>query len=152
SAMPSGSMTGPSSDKCMTTAKAVNVSPAALYAGDPTAMESVRKAIDARLSAEGASSDAANNTLAFYDKGLAATKEARSAHDAMVLTATAAQAMRSRGGSAGAAPKPGATGYRAPTVMSAQTADQIRAHAALSDLYQYGRSQGATEHGTQAQA
>jgi hypothetical protein len=36
--------------------------------------------------------------------------------------------------------------------MASQTADQIRAHTALSDLYQYGRNLGATEGGTQAQA
>jgi hypothetical protein len=147
----SGSMAGPNSDKCQTTAKAANVQPAALYKGDPAALDSVRKAIDSRLSAEGASSDAANNSLALYDKGVAAAKEARTAHDTLELTAQAAQQMRTRAGSAGA-PKSGAQHGPAPAGIAGQTADQIRAHAALSDLYQYGRSLGATESGTQAQA
>jgi hypothetical protein len=136
----------------MTTAKAVNVSPGALYNGEPTAIETVRKAVDTRLSAEGASSDAANNALGFFDKGAAASKEARSAHDALALSATAAQAMRAHGGSR-AAPKSGSAGHPAgPAAISGQTADQIRAHTALSDLNQYGRGLGATELGTQAQA
>jgi len=63
--------------------------------------------------------------------------------------------MRNRAGSANATKK-GSTsahgGTGAPSAMGAQTADQIRAHAALTDLYQYGRSLGATESGTQAQA
>jgi hypothetical protein len=150
--MSSGSAPGPSSDRCTTTAKAANVSPAALYSGEPTAIETVRKAIDTRLSAEGASSDAANNTLAFYDKGVSAAKEARSAHDALALVGAAQQAMRTHGGSAGG-PKAGSGGHAAGQgAMASQTADQIRAHTALSDLYQYGRNLGATEGGTQAQA
>jgi len=143
----------------MTTAKAANVSPAALYSGDPAATDAVRKAIDARLSAEGASSDAANGTLTLYDKGIAASKESRSAHDSLALVGEAHEAMRNRAGSANA-PKKGSTGAHGGAgaqgagqgALGAQTADQIRAHAALTDLYQYGRSLGATESGTQAQA
>jgi hypothetical protein len=146
-----GAMIGPNSDRCMTTAKAANVPPAALYKGDPQALDSVRKTIDARLSAEGASSDAANNSLTLYDKGVLAAKEARASHDTLELTASAAQAMRSRAGSANA-PKSGAPHGPPPAAIAGPTADQIRAHSALSDLYQYGRSLGATESGTQAQA
>jgi hypothetical protein len=133
----------------MTTAKGANVSPAALYTGDPTAIETVRKALDSRLSAEGASSDAANNSLAFYDKGVAAAKEARSAHDALVQVAQTLQSARTRSGS----PKSGSSAHPAGQgAMAGTMADQMRAHTALSDLYQYGRNLGATESGTQAQA
>jgi hypothetical protein len=123
--------------------------------GDPAAIDSVRKAIDARLSAEGASSDAANGSLTMYDKGIAASKEARQAHDSLALVGEAHEAMRNRAGSAGA-PKKGSAGAHggagAQPALGAQTADQIRAHSALGDLYQYGRSLGATESGSQAQA
>jgi hypothetical protein len=135
----------------MTTAKAANVPPTALYKGDPAALDSVRKMMDARLSAEGASSDAANNSLGLYDKGVAAAKEARTAHDTLELSAEAAQSMRTRAGSVGG-PKSGAPHGPPPASFSGGTADQIRAHTALSDLYQYGRNLGATEGGTQAQA
>jgi hypothetical protein len=146
-----GAMIGPNSDRCMTTAKAANVPPAALYKADPQALDSVRKAMDSRLSAEGASSDAANNSLTLYDKGVAAAKEARTSHDTLELAASAAQAMRTKAGSANA-PKSGAHHGPPPAAIGDQTADQIRAHTALSDLYQYGRNLGATESGTQAQA
>jgi len=157
--MPSASTAGPNSDRCMTTAKAANVSPAALYSGDPAAIDSVRKAIDARLSAEGASSDAANGALTMYDKGIAASKEARQAHDSLALVGEAHEAMRNRAGSVGT-PKKGSAGAHGgagaqgsgQAALGAQTADQIRAHSALGDLYQYGRSLGATESGSQAQA
>jgi hypothetical protein len=133
----------------MTTAKAANVSPMALYNGDPAAVDGVRKALDSRLSAEGASSDAANNSLAFYDKGVAAAKEARTAHSTLGALESAAETMRTRAGSAG--PK-GTRGAGGQMQVAGPTADQIRAHTALTDLYQYGRTQGATEIGTQAQS
>ena len=62
--------------------KKPNVQPTAVYKAEPAAIDSVRRVIDSRLSGEGVSSDVSNNTLAFFDKGVAAAKEARSAEEA----------------------------------------------------------------------
>jgi hypothetical protein len=101
-------------------AQAANVSPVAIAIGDPTALDSVRKSIESRVSAESSAQQASSEKLALFDKGVAAVREARAAK-----TAAAAQSA---------------------------TSNDIREHRALGDLYQYGRTLGMSETGTNTQA
>jgi hypothetical protein len=134
------------------------VSPTSIYNGEPAAVDAVRKALESRLSAEGASSDVSNNTLAFYDKGVAAAKEARAAQDALpphgATTAPAVGGGPSTGKTSAHGGQGSSTGRGQAGSYAAlgQKADQIRAHRAVGDLYQFGRTLGATPTGTEAQA
>jgi hypothetical protein len=69
--------------RCDYVARAVNADSASISRGDPAAIVSVRKAVERRLSTEKASSDTSINSLALFDKGVAAAKEARAAQDAL---------------------------------------------------------------------
>jgi hypothetical protein len=69
--------------RCDYVARAVNADPASISSGDPASIAAVRKAVERRLSTEGASSDTMIKSLALFDKGVAAAKEARAAQDAL---------------------------------------------------------------------
>ncbi|HKQ69545.1 MAG TPA: hypothetical protein VJT73_09405 [Polyangiaceae bacterium] len=140
---------GPVAEKCMKTAQAVNVTPSAIYNAEPTALDAVRKAVDARLSAEGASTDAADNALGFYDKGIAAAKEARTATDTLVQQANAMTPPARTGSSSSRGGRK--AGPPLPSAGAAALGEQLRSHRALGELYQFGRNQGTTEIGTEAQ-
>jgi hypothetical protein len=147
---------GSAAEQCVTVAQSANVMPTSLAMGDATAIDSVRRTLDSRLSAEGASPDVSNNTLAFFDKGVAAAKEARIATESIYSGSS-----RGTGGgpsSSGTSSGHGHSGSSTSKPDSKQSsssrpgAEEIRAHRALGDLYQFGRNLGATENGTAAQA
>jgi hypothetical protein len=141
---------GSAAEACVTVAQATNVMPTSLALGDASAVDSVRRTLDSRLTAEGSTPDVSNNTLAFFDKGVAAIKEARTA-DESIYGGTSSRGVGggpSSGRSSGSS-KPDASKQSS---SSRPGADEIRAHRALGDLYQFGRNLGTTETGTAAQA
>jgi hypothetical protein len=145
---------GSAAEACVTVAQATNVMPTSLAMGDPSAVDSVRRALDSRMSVEGATPDVSNNTLAFFDKGTAAIKEARKADESIY------GGMSSQGVGGGPSSGHGSSGSSSTSKPDASKhattarpgADEIRAHRALGELYQFGRNLGTTETGTQAQA
>jgi hypothetical protein len=155
-------------ESCAGVAQATNVMPMALVMGDTTALDQVRRTLDTRLSAEGASPDMSNNTLAFFDKGIAAAREARIGQAALHGYGPSSRSSTSQSsgavgggpsstGSTSGTPKSGTTQGTTKTTPSKQAAtrpgaEEIRAHRALGDLYQFGRNLGATQTGTEAQA
>jgi hypothetical protein len=149
---------GSAAEQCVTVAQAANVMPTALAMGDASAVDSVRRTLDSRLSVEGASPDVSNNTLAFFDKGVAAAKEARTATESIY----SGPSSRGVGGGPSSSGSTSAHGHgssssnkpdsKQSSSSSRPGADEIRAHRALGDLYQFGRNLGATETGTAAQA
>jgi hypothetical protein len=148
-------MSGSSAEACVTIAQATNVMPTALALGDASAIDTVRKQLDGRLTAEGATPDVSSNTLAFFDKGVAAAKEARTADDAIY----GGMSPRGVGGgpSSGSSHGHGGTGSSKPDTSKQSSSaragsDEIRAHRALGDLYQFGRNLGTTQTGSEAQA
>jgi hypothetical protein len=98
-----------------------------LAKGDSAAINSARQLIQNRLTAEVASADVSENTVALFDKGVAALKEEQSAKQALAQKARA-KAVPSTG------------------------QDQIREHKALGELYQFGKNLGMTPIGSDAQA
>jgi hypothetical protein len=151
----------------MIVAQTANTQPIAVALGDATAIATVRRMLEARLSAEGASQDAANNTLSFFDKGVAASKEAQAADKAAHGGGPTSQGQTSpssqgvgggpRSTGSGTSSGHGGTGHGTSKDTSKQGAsmrgsDEIRAHRALGDLYQFGKSQGSTDTGAAAQA
>jgi len=126
----SGSSAGLTEQKCRMAAQSANVLPDALEKADSTALDAVRRVLEARLSTGGTLSDPSTLMLAFFDRGTSAAKEARLAHDA--------------GQSAGPS---------APSMSNQQTnLDDVRTHRSLDALYQFGRSLGTTQTGSEAQA
>jgi hypothetical protein len=78
----SAGSSGSPAEQCAVVAQATNASPVAIAIADSTALDSVRKAIDTRSSAENATQDATSQKLALFDKGVAAAREARTAKSA----------------------------------------------------------------------
>jgi hypothetical protein len=76
---------GSGRDRCAKVAQAASVSPDGLARGDSSATNGVRRLIQSRLSSEQVSADVSDNTLAFFDKGLAALSEAKIAGQALAL-------------------------------------------------------------------
>ncbi len=161
--MGQGSMSSPA-EACVTVAQATNVMPTSLAMGDSSAIDTVLRTLDSRLTAEGASPDVSNNTLAFFDKGVAAAKEARMADEALYGgsphgvgggPSSGSSSSTTHGHATSGSSGTSSSGTSKPsTSTTAQRpgADEIRAHRALGDLYQFGRNLGTTETGTQAQA
>jgi hypothetical protein len=143
---------GSAAEQCVSVAQAANVMPTALAMGDASAVDTVRRMLDSRLSVEGASQDVSNNTLAFFDKGVAAAKEARTATESIYGRGGVGGGPSSSGSSSGHSPSGSGSSSTSKQSASRPGADEIRAHRALGDLYQFGRNLGATETGTAAQA
>jgi hypothetical protein len=112
---------------CAAAAKAANVKPGAVANREPNAIDAVRRAFESRLSAEGLSSEVANNKLAFFDKGVEAAKEAAVADQAVYA-------------------------HRAERAVSANDADAIRAHRAVDELDKLGKNLGPSALGIESQA
>jgi hypothetical protein len=115
---------GFTAERCLSAVEAAGTSLSPLVRMDATAIAAVRRALERQLAAEGTTVDAANGALAFFDKGVAAAKEARAADDALF------------GRTAVASPAP----------------DQVRAFRKLAALYEFGRNQGGSDTGTEARA
>jgi hypothetical protein len=151
----SSGSSGSAAEACVAIGQATNVMPTALVLGDSSAIDTVRRNLENRLTAEGATPDVSSNTLALFDKGVAAAKEARIADEALY----GGTSPRGVGGgpSSGSSHGHGTSGATKPEGSKPSTAarpgaDEIKAHRALGDLYQFGRNLGTTETGTQAQA
>lgn len=118
---------GNGDSRCAKVAEAASVSPDALARGDSEAINGVRRLIQSRLSSEQTSPDVSDNTLAFFDKGIATLNEAKIANQALAV--------------------------RQDTAPSAgKSSDAIRDHKALGELYQFGQNLGMTPMGSEAQA
>src|SRR5439155_6785487 len=109
--------------RCALAAEAGTVPASALVDGDGAAIRTVRLVLAARLSAESASAATTNHTLAFFDHGIDASKEARRAYEALLHRAP----LRDKSSEIGAPPS---------------AANDIRAHRQLADLYQFGADLG----------
>jgi len=159
--------------QCAKIAQAANVSADALARGDSEATNSVRRLIQSRLSSEQSSADVSDNTLAFFDKGIAALNEEKIASQALAMHSetSSSSGMTSPGstpstssGKAGAS-STGKTGSSTGKSSSASSqhgadwstqgsasTDQIRDHKALGELYQFGQNLGMTPMGSEAQS
>src|SRR2546423_4451667 len=113
--------------RCAGAAKAANVTPGALANRDSNAIAAARRMVENRLSAEGASSEVANNKLTFFDRGVEAAKEAAVAEQAVY-------------------------GQRSEHLPSAKGGEEIRAHRALDDLWRFSKNLGPSEMGIESQA
>jgi hypothetical protein len=127
--LPSGraSPHGFTRERCMMGARTAGVPANALAGGESAAINEVRRVLEASLSSQGFSPDASRNTLAFFDKGVSAAKEA-----GLASSALAGQAV-------------------GPLSASAHGKDDVRAHRELESLCQFGRTIGTTETGLEAQ-
>jgi hypothetical protein len=80
----SSSEYGANGPACLTMSHAVLVAPDALYALDPATVDSVRAFLGRRLAAEASSAEVASNTLALFDRGVEAAREAKAAREAII--------------------------------------------------------------------
>lgn len=163
--------------RCAKVAQAANVSADGLARGDSEATNSVRRLIQSRLSSEQASADVSDNTLAFFDKGLAALNEGKIASQALAMrsetsspsgmtTSGTGKTSTSTGKTSSGTVKSGTSSTKssAPSGSSSQrggedwstqgsaSTDQIRDHKALGELYQFGQNLGMTPMGSEAQS
>jgi hypothetical protein len=126
---------GLTKERCALAAEAGNVPVNSLVADDASATKMIRGVLESRLSEEGASPVRSNHTLAFFDKGISAAKEARAAYEALFER-----------------PSHESTSKPYESSLSENSADILRADSRLADLYQFGRDLGATaELGIEAQ-
>lgn len=166
---------------CSRVAQASNVSPDALARGDSEATNAVRRLIQSRLSSEQSSADVSDNTLAFFDKGIAALNEAKIASQALAtrrqtssrsgMTTSGSPASTGKTTSGSGKTSSGtvtsSTGSTKSTAQSGSSSqpggedwstqgsastDQIRDHKALGELYQFGQNLGMTPMGSEAQS
>jgi hypothetical protein len=70
-------------ERCAAVADAAKVSSDSLERGDASAILAVRRELESKLSTEGVSPQTSNDTLAFFDKGKGAAREARQAYGAL---------------------------------------------------------------------
>ncbi len=125
-------------ERCRSAAQAANVLPNALERADSSALDAVRRLVEARLSSGAALSEASSNALAFFDRGTSAAKEAQLAHEAFF------------GVRSGLQDRTGQTAGSSSALI--RGADDARAHRSLDLLYQFGRSLGSIQSGAEAQA
>ncbi len=70
-------------ERCQVVAETAKVPVDSLARGDPSAVLAVRRVLESKLSTEGASPRTSNDTMAFFDKGVDAAREARRAYQAL---------------------------------------------------------------------
>jgi hypothetical protein len=113
---------GLTQEQCELVARAVNLPTTSLSNGEPSALAAMRRALDGRLSVEGATSDNSDSSLAFFDNAIAAAREARRSSEALFER-----------------------------VASPNLAVDVRASDKLSDLYLFGLNLGTSQTGIEAQ-
>jgi hypothetical protein len=167
---------GTAANGCSFAADAVGVLPTDLVKGDSAAINSVRQVIQNRLTAEAASVDVSDNTVALFDKGVAAIKEEQMAKQALAQktqakadtsyssanmssaranTGTSSTGKTNKPRSNATTPKAGASSpndQRAAEADFGTGQDQLREHKALGELFQFGKNLGMTPTGSEAQA
>jgi hypothetical protein len=158
-----------STGRCAATAQAAGVASTALSRGDSSATNEVRRLVQSRLSSEQTSTDVSDNTLALFDKGVAALNESKMAHQALgeraKSTSDTSKADTSSNAQSGTSTKSttnktnksnkshtGSTATNDSMDSSSAPTDPIRDHKALGELYQFGQNLGMTPSGAEAQA
>jgi hypothetical protein len=116
---------GFTAERCITAVEAAGTSLSPLVRFDATAIQRARGALERQLAEEGTATAASNDVLAFFDKGVAAAKEARRADEAL---------------------------FGHPASGAQVSTDDVRSFRKLAALHEFGRNQGGSDTGTEARA